>query len=142
VAARKAPRTPKPFNKQMAEAACYIGQGDSAKQASEKIGVCYETVWAWMKREDFQAAVREETDKIIRSLRGKAIKVVNQHLDHENPWIQQAALAHALREADKADGVQQQGIIVSFTNSMPPPALPDQTADILNGLPDSTLDSP
>ena len=73
----------------------YRLKGDIAKE----LKVRAETITAWLKREDFQQAIKEENQRCFQSMAAKAVKKLDQLLDSKNEGIALAASREVLNKA-------------------------------------------
>lgn len=73
----------------------YRLKGDIAKE----LKVRPETITAWLKREDFQQAIKEENQRCFQSMAAKAVKKLNELLDSKNEGIALAASREVLNKA-------------------------------------------
>lgn len=70
-------------------------KGDIAKE----VNIRPETISQWMKREDFQQALKEENQRCFQGMAAKAVKKLNQLLDSKNEGIALAASREVLNKA-------------------------------------------
>lgn len=115
------------FTSKMAEAAMLLAHGSTVTEAAAAVDVTYQTVYNWLKRDDFSAAYDQELSKRLKMLKSKAVKVVERVMDSENEWAALAAANATFSQVNRLDGFDSQaGVSVTFLQSMPPPALPEQ----------------
>ena len=91
----------------------YLVKGDKLKQdIAAELGIRRETISAWLKRDDFQAAIKDEMNREFSKMAFKARKKLGELVDSNNP---QVALAAAKEVLNKAGYVTTEKVEQSIT---------------------------
>ena len=69
------------------------------QEIAEELGVRRETISAWVKREDFQAAIKEEMHREFGQMAFKARRKLNELVDDKNPQVALGAVKEVLNKA-------------------------------------------
>jgi uncharacterized protein YjcR len=85
------------------------------QEIASELGIRRETISAWVKREDFQAAMRDEMQREFSQMALKARRKLNELVDSNNP---QVALAAAKEVLNKAGYQETQNINQTITTDI------------------------
>lgn len=124
----------KRIDAQMKEAATLMAHGETPPAIAKKLGTCRDTIINWMKRDDMQALYREEMRNFLQVGYSRAIKKIDNLIEHKNGWLAlQASQAMAARAEAVAMGTDaQSGVQITInqgTGSAPVLGMPDRPAE-------------
>lgn len=90
----------KPLNNKQLRCIELLVRGDMLKgDIAEELKIRRETISAWVKREDFQAAMREEMYRQFGAMALKARRKLDALVDDPNPQVALAAAKEVLNKA-------------------------------------------
>lgn len=113
----------KPLKRKEVDVVQRIADGLSVPEAAKELGIDPKVVRYLMKREDVQKMLNENIAESMRSVAGRAAKVLSNQLDDPNPWVAQQAARTILQYVGELDH-KDAAVIVNFGN-MPAPGLPE-----------------
>lgn len=91
----------KPLNKKMLKCIeIMVHEPERTKlDIAKELKVSNSTISQWVKREDFQLAIKEENQRCFKDMAAKAIKNLNKLMDSKNEGIALAASREVLNKA-------------------------------------------
>lgn len=119
----KIPKTRKPLNKKMLRCIEIMAHEPhrTNQDIANEININNGTISQWLKRDDFQQALKEENQRKFKSLASRAIKRLEQLMDSENEKVSLDASKEILnksgyQEPTKIEQDIKNEIVIEITN--------------------------
>ena len=100
------------------------GHNVPVKEIAEKLGVSTDAVYLWGNQDDFCDAILAASDKYLAKCIPKAIGKLQEQMDSKD-WLSQGASNSLLRERAQRKGTAAAQVVVSFSDALPTPGMPD-----------------